>query len=250
VKQIKNKNEGWKIIIKIAIVEDDTSQARLLESHLKNYSIDKRLLINIEHFSQAVALLENYNPHFDIIFMDIQLPYMNGMDAARSIRALDKTVILIFITNLAQYAIQGYEVEALDYMLKPVEYYDFVLKMSRAMERLKDNPKDELLIPSDKGIFKVSPKNISYVETEGHHVIYHLLDNSLRQYATISSIEKKLHAYDFFRCNNCYLVNLSYVQKVHGYTVTLDGGVELKISQPRKKAFLKKLMEYVKEKYE
>ncbi|NMI05725.1 response regulator transcription factor [Paenibacillus sp. SZ31] len=238
------------MIIKIAIVEDDINQARLLESHLTNYSAEKGLSFNIVHFSQAVALLENYESNFDIIFMDIQLPYMNGMDAARSIRLLDKKVILIFITNLTQYAIQGYEVEALDYMLKPVEYFDFALKMSRAMQRLNDNPKDEILIPSDKGMLKVSPKSIRYVETEGHHVIYHSVENSFRQYATISSIEKKMHGYDFFRCNNCYLVNLAYVQRVHGYTVTLDGGVELRISQPRKKAFVNKLMEYVREKDE
>ncbi|NOU82722.1 response regulator [Paenibacillus sp. LMG 31459] len=235
------------MIITIAIVEDDINQARLLESHLTSFGADKGLSFNIVHFPQAVALLENYTANFDIIFMDIQLPYMNGMDAARSLRALDKEVILIFITNLTQYAIHGYEVEALDYILKPVEYYDFALKMSRAVRRMDEKPGNDILIATDNGMRKISPKSIRYVETEGHHVIYHTAEGDFRQYATISSIEIKLQEYDFYRCNNCYLVNLAYVQRIQGYTVVLDG-VDLRISQPRKKAFMEKLMEYVKKK--
>ncbi|MEK3669822.1 MULTISPECIES: LytR/AlgR family response regulator transcription factor [unclassified Paenibacillus] len=235
------------MIITIAIVEDDINQARLLESHLTIFGIEKGVSFNIMHFQHAVALLENYTANFDIIFMDIQLPYMNGMDAARSLRALDKEVILIFITNLTQYAIHGYEVEALDYIVKPVEYYDFALKMSRAIRRIDEKPGHDMLIATDKGIRKISPKSIRYIETEGHHVIYHTAEGDLRQYATISSIEEKLQEYDFYRCNNCYLVNLAYVQRIQGYTVVLDG-VDLRISQPRKKAFVEKLMLYVSKK--
>lgn len=235
------------MIIQIAIVEDDNNQALLLESYLEKFANERGLSLNIVHFRQAVALLENYTPNFDIVFMDIQLPYVNGMDAARKIRELDKEVIIMFITNLSQYAVHGYEVEALDYMVKPVKYFDFALKMSRAINKLNEQPNSSILISTVDGIQKVYPKHIRYVETEGHHVIYHTTEGEFRQYATMSSVEKRLQSFHFYRCNNCYLVNLAYVQRIQGYNVMLDGE-ELRISQPRKKAFVQKLMDYVSKK--
>lgn len=235
------------MIINLAIVEDDINQAQLLEKHLINYASQKALSFKINLYSHAVALIEDYTANFDIIFMDIQLPYLNGMDAARTIRDLDKEVIIIFITNLVQYAVQGYEVEALDYIVKPIEYYDFALKVSRAIQRIENKPQHDILIPTGSGFRKISARSIRYVETERHHVIYHTVNGEFRQYATISSVEKKLQNYDFFRCNNCYLVNLAYVQKIQGYTVLLDG-VNLRISQPRKKAFVERLLDYARKK--
>jgi DNA-binding LytR/AlgR family response regulator len=177
--------------------------------------------------------------------MDIRMPYLNGMEAAHRLRTMDSKVLLIFITNLAQYAIKGYEVDALDYVLKPVSYYDFALKMTRAMNRLApEEEKINIVLSTTDGKVRLPLDEILYIETSKHHLIYHTVsEKTYTQYATLSSVTEKFSHHHFARCNSCYLVNLKYVQKVKGYLVTING-VELQISQPRKKEFIQSLMEY------
>lgn len=230
-------------MVRIAIVEDELKYSCALEDYINRYSNEKNLLTKIKVYSNAVALLENYTAEYDIIFMDIRMPYMNGMDAAYKLRELDKKVLLVFVSGLTQYAIKGYEVEALDYLVKPISYYDFSLKMSRAIQKLPQNVNSEIIISTINGIAKLSPNDIRFLETDGHHVIYHTAKEDFIQYATLSSAEKKLRSFDFARCNNCYLVNLQFVQRIKGYFVTVDGK-DLQISQPRKKAFVQQLIAY------
>lgn len=230
-------------MVNVAIVEDDIEYAKGLESYLKRYEDENGPLFKITQFQNAVAMLENYTATYNIIFMDIRMPYMNGMDAAHRLRELDKGVILIFVTSLSQYAVQGYEVDALDYVVKPISYYDFALKLARAIRRLPEGDKNELVISTVNGMVKLVPEDIRYLESVGHHVLYRGRDKEYKQYGSLSSAEKKLKPYGFARCNSCYLVNLRYVEDVKGYTVTV-GGIKLQISQPRKKAFIGELVRF------
>lgn len=229
--------------IQIAIVEDDEVAATTLSSYIQRYAEENNATFKTKVYSNAIALLNSYKAEYDIIFMDIRMPYINGMDAAHRLRALDQKVILIFVTSLTQYAIAGYEVDALDYIIKPVNYYDFALKLSRAVGRVPQAKSYQLIISTDAGVVRLDPDVIRYIETQGHHLIYHTLNGDYTQYSSLSKIELKLNQLDFARCNSCYLVNLQYVRSVKGYILTLDN-CELKISQPRKKAFLQALNEY------
>lgn len=227
--------------MKIAIIEDVEQYAALLKSYLMRFGEEHNHTFKINLFSNAIAFLEPYSADYDLIFMDIHMPYMNGMDAARKLREIDKNVLLIFVTNLTQYAINGYEVEALDYILKPIGYYDFALKMSRAMQKIPTKDHSELLISTANGIIKIRPTDIYYIESSGHHVFYHLKGKIYKQNSSLSAVESTLKPYPFARCNNCYLVNMRYVECVKGYTVTV-AGQELQISQPRKKTFIQQLV--------
>lgn len=126
------------MIVHIALVEDDVKAAETIQKYLDRYEAENQIKFDVTTFSNAIPLLENYTADYDIIFMDIRMPYMNGMDAAHRLRAIDSKVILIFITSLTQYAVAGYEVEALDYIVKPVNYYDFALKLARAIVARRD----------------------------------------------------------------------------------------------------------------
>lgn len=230
---------------RIAIVEDEQSCAETLRTYLNQLSAEKDLSFDICHFKNAVLFLDNYTSDYHLVLMDIRMPYLNGMDAAYHLRELDPEVLLIFVTNMAQYAVRGYSVSAFDYIVKPVTYHDFTLKMSRALRKLssvKTGP--EIVVTTLNGKTRLPSNEIRYIETQGHHLIYHMDgEKTHTQYATLASVEKKLEEYHFAKCNNCYLINLKYVQRVKGYTVLVDG-MELQISQPRKKEFLRRFMEY------
>ena len=109
----------------IAIVEDEDAAAEVLQGHIEQYAQRNGQEFQICRFHDAVEFLKDYRPLYSVVFMDIQMPHRDGMSAAEELRSVDKTVSLIFITNLVQYAQKGYEVDAIAYLLKPVSYFDF-----------------------------------------------------------------------------------------------------------------------------
>ena len=118
-------------MFRIAIVEDDTSCAEQLEEYLRRYGREAGEELEVCRFSDGLELADGYRPIYDLILLDIEMPHLDGMTAARKIREADSEVLLLFITNMAKYAISGYEVEALGFMLKPVNYFALSLKLKK-----------------------------------------------------------------------------------------------------------------------
>ncbi len=240
-------------MLQIAIVEDEKEHAELLDEFVKRFFDGKGASAETVRFDNAIAFLENYKPQYDLVFLDIKMPYMNGMDAAERLRELDPEVMLIFVTSMKQYAIAGYTVNAFDFIVKPIEYSDFEFKMTRAYRRLSariDGSEPDILLTTDKGIIKVKPSDIRYVETaDGHNIVYRMGGSGadITRYSSLKAAESELIPFGFARCNSCYLVNLKHVRSIKGYTVDVDG-VELQISQPRRKAFIDELMKFVDKK--
>lgn len=231
--------------ISIAIVEDDKAASNLVKDYIVRYSKENELQLSITQYSDALGLLDQYTAEHDIIFMDIQMPYLNGMAAAHRLRVLDQKVILIFITSLQQYAVEGYEVDALSYLLKPVNYYDFAMKLGKAITRVPLLSAMDIVLNTKSGNIRLAQKDIRYVEIRDHWIVIHTLGGDYSYYSSLRKIEEQVSAEEFARCNSCYLVNLHYVQRANGMFVILDDGTKLKISQPRKKAFLDTLKKYI-----
>ncbi len=224
-------------MIHAAIVEDTDEDAKALHNHLLRYAKEKGIAITVRRFHNAIAFLDPYQAAYQLVFMDIQMPYMNGMDAAHRLRELDPDVLLIFTTNLSQYALAGYDVQAANYLVKPLRYHEFSLKLEIALRRLTIVEDNLITLRTDMGIIRISPSSIRYVEVAGHHVTFHTINGDVVQYGSMSSAAAMLDKRGFSLCNRCYLVNLQYVKAIKGYEVLLDNG-SLRISQPRKKEFL------------
>ena len=133
---------GGFTMLRVAVAEDNPKDRERLLSFLKKYGEEKDVQIEVAEYTDGSELLDQYRPCYDVIFLDVEMPQMDGMKAAEKIRETDEEVILIFITNMAKYAIRGYEVQALDYVLKPVKYEAFTVKMDK-VKRLAEKKKDK-----------------------------------------------------------------------------------------------------------
>ncbi len=228
----------------IAIVEDEAEEAEALRSYFARYTEDYGTTFTVTHFLSAEAFLNRYRPVYDLVLMDICLPKTSGMDAAAQLRRIDQSVPLIFVTNMAQFAVKGYEVDAFDFVVKPVSYANFVLKINRLLGKLAAHREGEVLVSQSDHMIRLSASQIKYIEISGHRMVYHTTGGEVNAYGNLKEAEAALDPARFTRCNSCYLVNLNYVQATQGHTVLVDGEA-LQISRPRRKAFIQALNDYL-----
>ncbi|MCD7918722.1 MAG: LytTR family DNA-binding domain-containing protein [Clostridiales bacterium] len=231
---------------RIAIVEDDPIYSAQLQRYLSKYEQESGEKFRTVCFSDGVELVEHYSADYDILLLDIEMPGLDGMTAAERIRRVDREVVIIFITNMSQYAIRGYAVEALDYVLKPVSYYSFTQCIQRAIERMRKRTKQFHTVSTGKGeTRKLELSHIYFVEVQGHTLIYHTAEGEVTASGAMNEVEREL-AGRFFRCNKGYLVNLEHVSSIQGDLVTV-GGQQLQVSRAKKKPLLDALNNYINE---
>lgn len=233
-------------MLRIATVEDDARDREALRTHLNRYEKENGLKFQITEFQDGEDIVTDYSADYDLILMDIEMAFLNGMKAAEKIRELDRDVVIIFITNMPQYAIQGYKVNALDYMLKPISYFSFSESMGRALHRVKAQEKKFITIALKGGKKKLDIAQICYVEVQDHLLIYHTTEGSFVTKGTIRDAESQLDEKHYFRCNRCYLVNLEYVDNYMGSDISVNGDT-IQVSRSRRKAFLDALNKYLNE---
>ena len=224
-------------MIKIAIVDDDRQSRLTLEENLEKYSVEENVEFSVTHYSDSDYFLRDYSKQYGIVFLDVEMPGVNGIEVAKRLRKTDTSVILVFVTNFGKYAIDGYEVDALDFIVKPVTYYGLKLKIKRAVERLAKENDATIDVSSYDRITRIKQKDVYYVEVREHGLSIHTVDGVVQSYGSLKKLEATLDKTAFSRCNHCYLVNLGHVKVIKRFELTLDNGEVLQISRSKKKPF-------------
>ena len=233
-------------MIKVAIVEDQRGEAEALMSHITRFGNETGEHFEVDIYSDGLAFLDGYRHTHDVIFMDIEMPHLNGMDTAHRLRALNEEVPLVFVTNMKQYAIEGYNVAALDFILKPVNYYrlaSILKKISRDVQKRSAAK----FVRTDDGMIQIKLDSIYYIEVAGRDIIYHTEAQDIHTHGKLKDLEEELTPQGFVRCNNCYLVNLRHVRGVDKDMVSV-GGTKIAVSQRKRKDLLCAMGRYMGEK--
>lgn len=233
--------EGY---LKVALVEDEESSALTILNYFKRYMKERYVVIRPVRFYNGEEFLEKYQPDFDVVFMDIMMPGINGMETAKRLRKMDNMVTLIFVTNLAKFAVKGYEVDAIDFIVKPVVYDSFKMKMDKAVKIATSYSLKKIVIHNALGTTIIAPMDIYYIEVYNHNLIYYTKDGQIESYGTLGSLEKELKEYNFSRASSSFLVNLRYVDAVMGSYCCVNKR-QIPFGRTKKKSFLTDLSNYL-----
>ena len=230
--------------IRIAVVEDEEANALQIEKFVALYAKNNKIVVELSKFADGECFLKQ-KESFDAVFMDIELPGIDGITCSKCLRKRDKTVLIVFITNLSQLAIRGYEVSAFDFIVKPVLYSDFSFKLQRIFSALQSKNGDVTIKLENRETMEfVNLKDIVYVEILNHNLIYHLTNRDFVTKGRLADVEERLKPYHFLKCNRCYLVNPAHIKMVSGFNLSLTTA-DVTISRPQKASFLRELNEYL-----
>ncbi|QOL35073.1 LytR/AlgR family response regulator transcription factor [Bifidobacterium lemurum] len=226
-------------MFRVAVVEDEDDAADKLLACLRGYA-DKHdgIAFDTAVFEDPVGFLKTLRAgEWDIVFMDIEMPNMDGMEGAHRFREIDHDAVLIFVTNMAQFAAQGYEVDALSYILKPFSPADVDRKIARAVQ-LRNRDAESVLVAHRGGTQRLLLRDIAYIEVQRHTLHYHIANGVVDGVGSMSEAEDALSRHGFLRCGKAFLVNIRHIAAVAGNEITLVNGETLPIGRAYRRSFL------------
>lgn len=224
-------------MLKVAIVEDDKEYSTLLKRFIEKFQLETKRTLKVDCFSNGLNFVSEYAEGYNIAILDIEMPMMDGITAAKKIRAVDQNVTIIFITNMAKLAIKGYEIDALDFMVKPIDYFNFYLKMEKAIRIQEKYVDDFMMINTYTGKVRLKISEVKFVESNTHNLVYHTINGNFECRNTLKNVEEELEKHYFIRANNSALVNMAFIEKIEGDNIIIDKHT-IVISRSKKKEVL------------
>lgn len=230
--------------INIAICEDSKLDAERLHNYLKKAEKEEVLKLNIDFFTTGTAFINQFSPIYDIIFLDMVLPDMEGAQVASIIRRIDETVYLIFISQYSDYILCGYQYEVKNYLMKPIHYTDIRNEIRKFLQVPSSILQAFFMLSNQQQSLKLYYRKLRYLETDKgqKHVLLHYDGKVLRHPERLADFFMKLPEQLFYQCNRSYMVNLLYIKKIvpdiSRYQIQLITGETLPLSRDKKRELL------------
>lgn len=229
-----------------AIVDDEAVEAEELKKYLEEYFRERDIECSVSLFSDVLFFLSNYHFEFDCIFMDYDMPGLNGMVGSKKLRNLDPNVPIVFVTKMEQYAVSGYEVNAVEYMLKPYEKERFLRMISHVENIIQRNTQKQgsIILSTQEVSVKIPYASLYYVEVDKHNMLYHTERGIYTVRGSMVATKERLPSDLFALCNSGYLVNLAHVSFI-GLNYVQVGDDKLVISRAKKKGFIEAMHKFI-----
>lgn len=230
-------------MITIALVDDDDADARVTASMIDRYFDGDASRYAVTRFADGDSLLRDYKASFDLMFLDVEMPGTDGVTVARRLRVVDDQTVLVFTTKMAQYAVEGYDVDAIGYLLKPLNYYAFAIKMRKAEDIVAKRRSVTVPLTVGSETVFVPSADIRYVEVLDHALLYYTGEGIRKVWASLKDAAETLEPVGFVPVSRYCLVNLEWVRAVHGDDVDVDGE-RVRVSRSRRKSLMQALAAY------
>lgn len=232
------------LLLRVAIVENEEDVAKKDVLLLERYAKEKNISLETETFLNAFNFLES-KKDFDVVLMDIDMPGINGMQAAEELRKTNKNIDIIFTTNLPQFAVDGYKVQAIDFVVKPITFTNLSFAMDKIREKKGNAENGTFFLKIGGGVRRFNNSDIIYFEMSGHSLIIHKENEEpFKMRGALKVIEKSLNPEVFAKINSGIIINLSKVVSFEEGIVLLEDGSRLPISRSHKKEFATKLTRF------
>lgn len=231
--------------MKIAIVDDHKESQQKLKQFIEENASSLELTVDIKCFNDGIELVDRFQSSFDIIYLDVEMEILDGMTTAKKIRQSDSEVLIVFVTNHAQVAIQGYSVDASDFLLKPLSKFTFEEHFKKIIKKVR-RADDSIVLKVSGTVKRVDQNTIWFIESEGHYIDFHTTIGRFTLIDSMKNIENQLDAQRFYRCNNSFIINFEYVDHIDKSTgIAKIGNNNIQISRSRKKECLEKFTRYL-----
>lgn len=231
-------------MIKIAICDDEQHFLNIIERMLRVYEEKSGQSLYIKKYTQSIHLMDSLKEEFQIYFLDLQMPNMNGFELAKIIRKYDERSTIIFVTSYREYVFDSFQFDIANYITKPITQAQIECEMNRAIRKINTYEQEYLVVKNSNGFIKIFLSDIQYIETYERNVRFHCQNGrSEIGHFKMQNLEERLREYPFIRCHNSYIVNVDYIKQIHDLSVTLLSGEKIYTTKSRKKELIKKMAE-------
>lgn len=234
-------------MITLAICDDEFIERKLNKKKIVQILENLNTDYNIDEYSDGQELVQS-EMFYDIVFLDIKMKKLDGIETAKEIKKVNQNVIIVFLTSFDNYVYEAFDVEAFNYIVKPIEdkRLNDVLTLALNKINICNENKGYLIIHRDKSIVKIKINNIIYADVYDRIVTLHLKNAKIEYYSRLKNLEKELKEKDFFRCHKSYIVNLMYVVRFDKNEILLDNDEIIPISRRNYNSFSKEMIKYIK----